>query len=210
MTLEILPTHSKIESLRRLTRKLQQSSSAEETLRALQRGFAEVGGFVASILISTRGLPPGHHCLVRLQLTDEPQHELFEGKHMQSHPSTCDGVLGPILAQREPQLVQDVDWSRDPVFHETLDGYSSVIALPLAGDLLPMDWAILVKKSPQRFSVPEFEEAVERAALVTPLLENQIRAGESALAHHQADREARQVGELQRALLPALPPRWRL
>lgn len=206
MTVEIPSATSRIESLGRLTRKLQQSSTPEETLRALQRGFGEVDGFVGSILISTRGLPPGRYRVIRLQLTDEPQHELFVGKQVQSHFSGSTGVLGPILAQREAQFVQDVDWSRDPVFHEILDRYSSVIAIPLAGDRLPMDWAILLKKSPQRFSVTDFEEAVERAALVTPLLENQIRAGELALAHHKADCEARQVGELQRALLPALPP----
>jgi sigma-B regulation protein RsbU (phosphoserine phosphatase) len=206
MTVKSLSANSRTASLGRLTRKLQQSRTAEETLRALQRGFAEVGGFVASILLSTRGLPDGHYRVARLQLTDEPGDELFDGQHEESHFSASTGVLGPILAQHEPQLIQDMDWSQDPVFHEILEGYSSVIALPLAGNRLPMDWAILLKKSPQRFSVMEFEEAVERAALVTPLLENQIRAGELALAHHQADCEARQVGELQRALLPALPP----
>lgn len=207
MTAKSLSANSRIASLGRLTLKLQQSSTAEETLRALQRGFAELGGFVASILLSTRGLPSGHYRVVRLQLTDEPADELFDGQHEQSHLAASVGVLGRIVARREPQFIPDMDWSQDSVFHEILEGYSSVIALPLAGDRLPMDWAILLKKTPQQFSVLEFEEAVERAALVTPLLENQIRASELALAHHQADCEARQVGELQRALLPALPPR---
>ena len=206
MTVKDLSASPRIASLARLTRKLQQSRTAEETLRALQRGFAEVGGFVASILVSTRGLPPGHYRVVRVQLNDEPRDELFDWQHEQPRLAASAGVLGPIVARRESQLIQDVDWSQDPVFHEIFEGYSSAVALPLAGDRLPMNWAILLKKSPRRFSVMEFEEAVERAALITPLLENQIRAGELAVAHHQAECEARQVGELQRALLPALPP----
>ena len=103
--------------------------------------------------------------------------------------------------------VQDVDWARDPFFRETLSGYTSVMAIPLTGDRLPMTWAIALKKPPQQFTASDLEEAVERVALVGALLENQMLAGELARANEQIDRDARQVGELQRALLPASLPR---
>jgi sigma-B regulation protein RsbU (phosphoserine phosphatase) len=117
------------------------------------------------------------------------------------------GILGAIISRREPQLVQDVDWARDPFFRETLSGYTSVMAIPLTGDRLPMTWAIGLKKPPKQFTISDLEEIVERAALVGALLENQILASELARAHQQIDRDARQVGELQRALLPASLPR---
>ena len=119
----------------------------------------------------------------------------------------CGGILGAIISRREPQLLQDVDWARDPFFRETLSEYTSVMAIPVTGDRLPMTWAIGLKKPPKQFTVSDLEETVERAALVGALLENQILAGELAHAHQQIDRDARQVGELQRALLPASLPR---
>ena len=122
------------------------------------------------------------------------------------------GMFGTILGRREPQLLQDVDWARDPFFRETLSEYTSVIAIPLTGDRLPMTWAIGLKKAPKQFTVSDLEETVERAAMVGALLENQILAGELAHAHQQIDRDARQVGELQRALLRHLcheSPDWK-
>ena len=49
----------RIASLTKLTRELQQSRTPDQTLRTLQRGFAEAYGFVASVLLSTRGLSRG-------------------------------------------------------------------------------------------------------------------------------------------------------
>src|SRR5438270_10163 len=97
----------------------------------------------------------------------------------------------------EPQLIQEVDWSSDPFFHETLRGYASVMAIPFAGDRLPMTWVILLERPPERFTVLDLETAVERVALVGFLLENQILAEQLARANERIDRDARQVGELQ-------------
>ena len=87
------------------------------------------------------------------------------------------GILGAIISRREPQLLQDVDWARDPFFRETLSEYTSVMAIPVTGNRLPMTWAIGLKKPPKQFTVSDLEETVERAALVGALLENQILAG---------------------------------
>jgi hypothetical protein len=42
----------------------------------LERALAEVDGFVASLLLSTRGLSPGHYRVVASQLKDEPLSDL--------------------------------------------------------------------------------------------------------------------------------------
>ena len=59
-----LSQNRRIARLTQLTLELEQSRTPEETLRILERGFAEVGGFVASLLLSTRGLSPGHYRVV--------------------------------------------------------------------------------------------------------------------------------------------------
>ncbi|MGA2030776.1 MAG: SpoIIE family protein phosphatase [Thermoguttaceae bacterium] len=173
----------------------------------MHRAFAEADGFVVSLLLSTRGLGPGHYRVFRARLKDEPGGDLPGQAQEEPGLVQCGGILGAIIRRREPQLLQDVDWARDPFFRETLSGYTSVMAVPITGDRVPVTWVILLKRSPEQFTVSDLEEAVERMALVGALLENQILAGELARAHQQIDRDARQVGELQRALLPASLPR---
>jgi sigma-B regulation protein RsbU (phosphoserine phosphatase) len=66
---------------------------------------------------------------------------------------------------------------------------------------------LLLKKSPQHFTLADMENALERVALGGALLENQMLAGELALAHERIDHDAQQLGQLQLALLPpSLPP----
>jgi sigma-B regulation protein RsbU (phosphoserine phosphatase) len=207
MEVQELSQNLRIAGLARLTQELQHSQTADQTLRALQRGLGELDGFVGLMLLSTRGLTAGQYRVVRTQLTEDPQTDVLQSARWQGGPVQSGGILAEIIGQLEPRLIHDVNWSDDPYFYESLDGYASIIALPLGGNHLPMNWAILLKKSPQRFSMTELEEAVERAALVSPLLENQIRVGELVRADRQAEREARQVGELQRALLPTAAPR---
>ena len=59
---------------------------------------------------------------------------------------------------------------------------------------------------PQQFTMLDVEDALERVALGSALLENQMLAEDLRRANRQIDSEARQVGELQRALLPASVP----
>ena len=161
-----LSQNRRISRLVQLTRELEQSRTPEDTLRKLERGFAEVDGFVASLLLSTRGLSPGHYRVVGSQLKDEPLGDLHSLAKEEPAPVRHGGILGEIIRRREPQLVQDVDWSRDPFFCDSFAGYTSVMAIPLAGESLPMTWGIALKKPPQRFTASELEEAVERVALV--------------------------------------------
>lgn len=207
MKVKDLSHNPKLASLKELTRSLEQSLTPDETLRALHRGFTETDGFIASMLLSTRGLGQGQYRVVRVQLTDDPQESVFASVSQEQGPVLSGGIVAGITARSEPQLIQDVDWSHDPFFNETLHGYASVIAVPISADRLPMNWSLLLKGGPERFAVSDLEDAVERTALAGAVLENQILAADLARANRQIDREALQVGELQRALLPASPPR---
>jgi sigma-B regulation protein RsbU (phosphoserine phosphatase) len=204
MDLQDLSGNLRIASLTKLMRELEQSRTPRQTLRTLERGFSEAYGFGASVLLSTRELPQGHYRIVQLRLEDGLDYP--GAAPDEPGPVRSGGIIGWIIGRPEPQLIQDVDWSRDPFFHETLRGYGSVMAIPFVGDHLPMTWLILLEQPPRRFTVSELETSVERVALVGALLENQILAGRLARANDRIDRDARQVGELQRALLPATLP----
>ena len=206
MELQDVSQSPKVARLARLTQDLEQSRTVDETLRALQRGFAEEGEPVASLLLSTRGLGLQRYRVVRMQLADRAQSSVLDPEGEELSPVRCGGIVPALLARAGPQLIQDVDWSGDPFFHETLRGYSSVVAVPVSGARVPVNWVLLLKRPPQRFTLSDMENALERATLAGALLENQMLAADLAHAHGQIDREARKVGELQRALLPAWLP----
>jgi sigma-B regulation protein RsbU (phosphoserine phosphatase) len=191
--------------LAKLTQDLQQSRNPDQTLRALQAGFADDGEILASVLLSTRGLAPGEYRVVRIHLSDHPQKEL-DLDIQDRRSKRCGGMIGAILSRGRAQLLKDVDWSDDPHFGESLRGYSSVIAVPFFADRLPMNWVLLLRKAPQLFTVVDVEDALERVALGSALLENQMLAADLRRANEKIDSEVRQVGELQRALLPASVP----
>jgi sigma-B regulation protein RsbU (phosphoserine phosphatase) len=197
----------RITRLFQLMRELQDSRAPADTLWAVQKGLTDVRGFVAWLLLSTRELSDGHYRVVLAQLNDEWQSERQNGARWELGPVRCGGILGEIIARGEPQLVKDVDWARDPFVSDQLREYSSIFAIPLVGDRLPVTWAIALKRSTEEFTTSDLEEIVERVALVSALLENQVLAGELAQANERIDRDARQVGELQRTLLPAALPR---
>jgi phosphoserine phosphatase RsbU/P len=207
MDVQDVSQNRRIARLAQLTQELEHSHSADATVRTLLRAFADVGGFVASLFVSTRGLRAGEYRVVRVHLGDDLEGDLLDPSPQEQAPVRRGGILGTITRSREPQILQDVDWSCDTHLRDTLFDYRSVMAVPIAGDHLPMNWAILLKRRPQRFTMQNLEEAVERLALIGALLENQLLVGELARAHEKIDRDARQVGQLQRALLPALMPR---
>src|SRR5882724_351429 len=107
MNVQDVSPNPKLASLKELTRSLEQSLSPDETLRALHRGFTETGGFVASMLLSTRGLDQGQYRVVRVQLTDDLQESVFASVSEEQGPVQSGGIVAAITARSEPQLIQD-------------------------------------------------------------------------------------------------------
>ena len=206
MQVQDLSGNLRLASMKRLTQALQQSQTPEQTLQALQQGFTEANGFVASVLLSTRGLSAGHYRVIQMRLQEPPLDNPHYPAIEESDPARSGGVMATIIGRPEPQLIQEVDWSNDPFFHATLGGYASIMAIPFAGDHLPITWVLLLKRPPDRFDVSALEEAVQRVALSGSLLENQALAEKLARANQRIDHDAQQVGELQRALLPPSLP----
>ena len=206
MKAQDLSQNQRVARLWKMTQELERSSTPLETLRTIHQGLDEAYGIIASLTVSTRGLPKGYYRVVQLQLEGEPLIDISDPAPNEPWPVQSGGVVAAIIGRREPQLIQDVDWSPDPFFFQSLAGYASVLAIPFGGDHLPMTWAILLKRPPERFTVMELEEAVLRVALVGALLESQVLAEQLVRANERIDRDARQVGELQRSLLPAAPP----
>ncbi len=153
-------------------------------------------------MLSTKGLPKGHYRVIQMDL-DGTRPGLMTGLvDNDSLTIYHHGLISRIVECRQPQLLLDVDWADDPVFHKTLAGYSSIIAVPLHSEHTPMSWVLLVKPSPGALTVEELEETVSRSVLIGSLIDSQSLAGQLANANKRIEMEMSEVGKLQRSLLP--------
>lgn len=192
---------ARIASLTRLMAELEQTRLPTDTFEVIRRGLAGLYGPAAVMLVSTQGLAEGQYRLIQLHLGDVTALNTDPWSAAEL-PVRSGGVIGRIIREARPRIINGVDWSADPYFHETLADYHSLAVIPLPDRHVPIDWVILLKNRGERFTGEELEQAVLRATLVGSLLASQALAEDLRKANERIDADARQVGELQRALLP--------
>jgi sigma-B regulation protein RsbU (phosphoserine phosphatase) len=137
-----------------------------------------------------------------VQLAGEPGPSTFDPREVAREPIRTGGIIGQMVGERQSRLFQDVDWSCDPILGERLAGYRSVMAMPLGSKRIPIDWVLLVKHTPDRFTPEDLEQSMLRTAIIGTLLESQTIAADLEVANERIDEEIRQLARLQRSLLP--------
>src|SRR5262249_54438785 len=125
--------HPRIRRLRNLMAALGPCRTPFDTLQTIRHGMSEAYGSAASILLCTRGLSDGEYRLVQLHL-DDGDSDVHDPWLRRESPVHRGGVIAAIIANPNPQIVNDVDWSGDPRFSERLAGYSSLLAIPLESE----------------------------------------------------------------------------
>ena len=129
--------NSRFARLTRLTRDLKQSRTPGETLRVVRRAFADSRGFVASMLLSTRGLEPGCYRVVDAELDDgDDRRHLDSESWDQPHSVHSGGVVASIVSRCDTQHLRGVDWSSDPYFRRVRGLLPTVGMLDLSGFLI--------------------------------------------------------------------------
>jgi len=196
----------RIASLTRLMAELEQTRLPTDTFQTIRRGLAGLYGPTAAMMISTQGLGEGEYRVVQLHLGDEA---VLDSDPWQptSFAVRSGGVVARLIRDIRPRIINDVDWSADPCFHEILADYRSLMVVPLPDPRVPIDWVILLKDRGERFQPADLEQSVLRVTLVGSLLASQALAEDLRKANERIDGDAKQVGELQRALLPDPLPR---
>lgn len=204
---EDLSRNPRIAGLMEMMERVEQSRTPLDTLLNVQRGMEAAYGPVAFVGLFTRYLPEGHFQVVQLRLPDAGEETLCNPWDRENLPEYQGGVIGGLIGRPVPQIAFDVDWSADPNFGKILSGYRSLIAVPVVGHRLPMNWMLLLHRNREGTTAERQEETILRAMLIGSLLESRALVQELAHAHAQIDWEVQRVGQIQRSLLPdPLPP----
>jgi sigma-B regulation protein RsbU (phosphoserine phosphatase) len=192
----------RIRGLAEMTRRIESSSTAFEALRSVLDGLTAVVGPMTGLHLSTEGLPPGQYRVVMLRVAEANLESLNDPWADEDLPVQSGGVIGDIIRNQQPQIAQDVDWSADPFFAETLGSFRSLMAVPLNAENLPVSWVFVLHKDPQKFTPEDLAGLYLRASLVGALIQSRMLAERLRLANEQITREAEGVGRILRCLLP--------
>src|SRR5258705_11151871 len=114
MKAQDLSQHQRVARLWKLTQELERSSTPLETLRTIHQGLDETYGIIASLTVSTRGLPKGYYRIVQLQLEGDPLIDDSGPESNEPWPVQSGGAVAAIIGRRETQPIQDLHLSPVP------------------------------------------------------------------------------------------------
>src|SRR5262245_32274285 len=185
-----LSTSSRMARLMDLTRALRKSPTPYEALLKYCRYLGDAFHDRAQVILSTKGLRASEYRVWRLREDTGAEHfELTDPWTNMIAPVRCGGLLSEVIAEQEPHLIHEVDWTGDPHFAHVLAPYRAMIAVPLLSDQLPLNWSIMLTRDPARLNVADLEFSVNRAALVGSLIESLQVGSELVRAHAHIDAE---------------------
>jgi phosphoserine phosphatase RsbU/P len=192
----------RISGLTEMTRRIESSSTPSEALQSVLDGLTAAFGPMTGLHLSTQGLPIGQYRVVMLRVAEANlnfQSDPWADHHLPVHSG---GIIGDIIRNQQPQIAHHVDWSADPFFGRTLAGMQSLMAVPVSGEGLPIDWVFMLHKDSEKFTPEDLAALLLRASLVGALLQSRMLAERLRLANEQINREAERVGRILRCLLP--------
>ncbi len=167
---------------------------------------APAGGYVS---LSTRDLAPGEYRITRLlnedNLNDISRDDTWTSP--QKPPVHRGGLLGSIVEDGVPVVIQHMELRDDPVVGSALADYRSMMALPLFDDGKALNWSIQLKREPDAFTVTELEDTLLRSNLVGGTVRHVQTAKQLREAQATMRREVDKIAEIQKALLPQELPK---
>jgi sigma-B regulation protein RsbU (phosphoserine phosphatase) len=122
-------------------------------------------------------------------------------------PLLSGGILSEVCYRNETTLIPDLDVDQSDPAYEYLNGFGSLLAIPMFDNGESLNSVILLQRSKAAFDPEQIPDLVWRSnlfgrATATLVLKSQLEA-----AYHELDRELKTVARLQRALLPAELPK---
>jgi sigma-B regulation protein RsbU (phosphoserine phosphatase) len=203
--------NARIPVLMELVGSLSRQSEPRDVLRVYSEGMTRLYGQQGYISISVRNLKPGEYRITRM-LTEGGGalriHTADPWSVINTMPVHRGGFFGEIIRSAYPSIIHHLHVPDDPVVGQALADYRSLMAIPLFDDGEPLNWAIMLDKNPERFTVDDLEEQILRANLVGGTVRNTLLAKQLRQANEQIRQEMENIAKIQRALLPQSLPRF--
>lgn len=164
------------------------------------------------VSISTRGLEPGHYRITRkadigpvLRGEVKPDFPDYPPPP-DAFPIHRGGLIGHLIADPRPKVVQNLHVPDDPVLGTDLADMRSLLAIPLYDDGEPKNWAIQFRRQPEAFSPADCEALIINANLVGGTNRRMGLTREVRELNDRLNKQFEDLARIQRALLPSEIP----
>ena len=123
-------------------------------------------------------------------------------------PVFSGGVIGRIIYGDAPVVIDDLslELSEDDPAYEYLNGYKSMVAIPLYDKGVALNMVVVMRREAGSFDRENLPEHVWMANLFGRATQTLVLKDEITKAYNRLDRELKVVADIQRSLLPTKLP----
>ncbi|MDP9175056.1 MAG: serine/threonine-protein phosphatase [Planctomycetota bacterium] len=192
-----------VDLMRDVSRQTDPQAAAELYGRRIREtGMVPTDGYIS---VSRRGLEPPAYRITRSSLWKEQINPWTQKSRL---PLFQTGLLGELLYSGEPQAISDLQsrLSPDDPALEYFQGMNMAVSMPQYDNGVAINMNVMVLRDPARFPLKIFPSLFLQSNLWGRSVLNLVLRQELKTAYDALDHELKQVGELQRSLLPSELP----
>ena len=156
-----------------------------------------------ALSFSRRGLK---HPYYRITRSSRWAEEINPWKEPDRLPLLKGGVLAELIYGDEPRIFDDFSVPPDDPAAEYLEGFRSVMAVPMYDQGVALNMVLFMMREPRSFRHDQFPEMVWMSNLFGRVTHNLVLSERLKSAYEQVDEELKVVADIQRSLLPQKVP----
>jgi phosphoserine phosphatase RsbU/P len=187
-----------------LVRDMSRQTDPQEMVRSYGEKMQRIRPTDQRLSLSRRGLTAPWYRITRSTTWTET---INPWKDKERLPLLSGGLLASLIYADEPQVIDDLEIDDDDPAAEYLAGHRSLMAIPMFDQGVSLNMVILLRKNRAAFPRDEIPEIVWLSNLFGRATNFLILSADLRKAYEELDRELKDVGEIQRSLLPARLPK---
>lgn len=197
-------TASRLQRLDDLVRELSFQDDPERLVRVFTRHNDLTVPYDGLVTVTRRDLEPPQYRITR---SWRWRHLINPWTEAHRLPVLDRGLLGELIDAGKPAVLNRLAVAADDPAREHLDGMAALACAPSYDHGRPVSLVALLRRQPDSFAPEELETLLLNANLLGRAVSNMVLAQQLQEAYRRLDHEMRQVGRMQRHLLPARLPR---
>ena len=182
-----------------LMREISLHTDPQAMVRTYGTRAQEILPYDRLVAISRRGLKAPKYRVTRSSMWGL-DHDPW--KNQDQLPIFDTGLLSDFLYGDEPQLIDELAIPEDEPAKEFLDGMKSVMAIPVYDQGEALNMVLFMRQAPHAFDRKNFADQVLTSNLFGRATQTLVLSAQVKKAYKIIDQEMKQIGDLQRSLLP--------
>jgi sigma-B regulation protein RsbU (phosphoserine phosphatase) len=186
-----------------MMREMSLQTDPQQMVRAYGQKVRRMWPRDRNLSLSRRGLQAPHYMITRSSTWQEAINPWKEPERL---PHFEGGLLAEFIYGNRPAIISDLSVSPNEPAFEYLGGMRSLVAIPMFDQGESLNMVISLSRQPGAFKHEVLPEMVWLSNLFGRATHNLVLADQLKEAYRTLDHELKNVGEIQRSLLPAHLP----